>query len=266
MSVDDSREVAIIMFHYSVIIKGIERKLTEMGYRATVIKEDLEQEVSRLAGRVSLMLFYLSPDCVDDVGMLREMRTMSLTLAERQQKMILIGENNFRIELLSEISEFKNYPWIDRPINMEIFEQKVRGEVSKADQQNRPPRILIVDDDPAYAKIVREWIKDKYKVDIVTAGMQAITFLLKLPENDKVDLILLDYEMPVVDGPQVLQMLRQEPATDAIPVIFLTGNGTKEAVTRVMELKPDGYLLKTTQKEDLLKFLKDRFRKKNPFM
>ena len=52
----------------------------------------------------------------------------------------------------------------------------------------------------------------------------------------------------------------------AILVIFLTGNGTKEAVTRVMELKPDGYLLKTTQKDDLLKFLKDRFRKKNPFM
>ena len=95
---------------------------------------------------------------------------------------------------------------------------------------------------------------------IIPAGMQAITFLLKLPESDKVDLILLDYEMPVVDGPQVLQMLRQEPATDSIPVIFLTGNGTKEAVTRVMELKPDGYLLKTTQKEDILKFLAEKLK------
>ncbi len=126
---------------------------------------------------------------------------------------------------------------------------------------SKPGRILIVDDDPAYAKIVREWIRDKYKVDIVTAGMQAISFLLKLPENDQVDLILLDYEMPVVDGPQVLQMLRQEPGTASIPVIFLTGNGTKEAVTRVMGLKPDGYLLKSTQKNDLLKFLKDRLKK-----
>ena len=45
-----------------------------------------------------------------------------------------------------------------------------------------------------------------YKTDIVTTGMQAITFLLKNP----VDMVLLDYEMPVMDGPQVLQVLRQE--------------------------------------------------------
>ena len=74
----------------------------------------------------------------------------------------------------------------------------------------------------------------------------------------KVDLILLDYEMPVVDGPQVLQMLRQEPATEKIPVIFLTGIGTKEAVSRVMALKPDGYILKTTPRGDLLGFLQKK--------
>lgn len=261
MSVVDSREVAIIMFQYSVVVKGIERKLTEMGYNTIVIKENLEQEVTRLAGRVCLMLFYLSPDCIDDLKMLMEMRTMGQTVADKQQKMIVIGESKYRIEVLSEIAQFKAYPWLNRPLNMDEFEKTVLEEVSKAEQESKPARILIVDDDPAYAKIVREWIKDKYKVDIVTAGMQAITFLLKVPENDKVDLILLDYEMPVVDGPQVLQMLRQESATANIPVIFLTGNGTKEAVTRVMELKPDGYLLKTTQKEDLLKFLKEKLKK-----
>lgn len=261
MSENENKEIAIIMFQYSVVIKGMERKLTEMGYRVSVIKEDLEQEVSRLAGRVALMILYLSPDCVDDSKMLMELHTMNLTLLDKQQRTILIGESKFRIELLSEIAEFKSYPWLDRPIDMNVFEKKVLEEVAKGEQINRPGRILIVDDDPAYAKIIREWIRDVYKVDIVTAGMQAITFLLKQPENDKVDLILLDYEMPVVDGPQVLQMLRQESATASIPVIFLTGNGTKEAVTRVMELKPDGYLLKTTEKEDLLKFLKEKLRK-----
>lgn len=261
MSVNDNREIAVIMFQYSVVIKGIEHKLTEMGYRVTVIKDDLEQEVTRLAGRVALMIFYLSPDCIDNQGMLRELRTMSMTAADRQQKVILIGETKYRIELLSEIPGFKEYPWLNRPLDIDELEQRVSEEISKMEQLEKPGRILIIDDDPAYAKIVREWIKDKYRVDIVTAGMQAITFLLKLPENEKVDLILLDYEMPVVDGPQVLQMLRQDPATDAIPVIFLTGNGTREAVTRVMELKPDGYLLKSTQKEDMLKFLRKRLRK-----
>ncbi len=258
---EDNREVAIVMFQYSVVIKGMERKLTEMGFRVTVIKEDLEQEVARLAGRALLMILYLSPDCIDNSKMLMELHTMNRTLIDRRQRTILIGESKYRIELLSEIAEFKSYAWLDRPLNMDEFEKKVDAEVTMAQQLGRPGRVLIVDDDPAYAKIVREWIKDKYKVDIVTAGMQAITFLLKIPENDQVDLILLDYEMPVVDGPQVLQMLRQEPTTASIPVIFLTGNGTKEAVTRVMELKPDGYLLKSTQKEELLKFLKEKLKK-----
>ena len=60
------------------------------------------------------------------------------------------------------------------------------------------------------------------------------------------------------DGPQVLQMLREVPETAAIPVIFLTGVGTKEAVQRVMALKPDGYVLKTTTRDDLLKYLKGK--------
>ena len=117
-------------------------------------------------------------------------------------------------------------------------------------------RILIVDDDPSYAKMVREWIKDDYQTDIVTAGMQAITFLLK----NKADLVLLDYEMPVVDGPGVLQMLRQEPETRDIPVVFLTGVGSKDSVQRVMELKPAGYVLKSTSRENLLEYIKGKIR------
>ena len=50
-------------------------------------------------------------------------------------------------------------------------------------------------------------------------------------------------------------MLKQEPVTENIPVIFLTGVGTKEAVERVMSLKPDGYMLKSTSRENLLKLL-----------
>ena len=111
-----------------------------------------------------------------------------------------------------------------------------------------------MDDDPSYAGMVRTWIKDIYKTTVVTAGMQAITFLLK----NHVDLILLDYEMPVVDGPQVLQMLRSEPATADIPVVFLTGVSTKEEIMRVLALKPDGYILKTTPRDDILVYLQKK--------
>ena len=64
--------------------------------------------------------------------------------------------------------------------------------------------------------------------------------------------------MPLVDGPQVFQMLRQEPVTQHIPVVFLTGVDTREGVERVMALKPDGYILKSTTKEKLLDYLRDK--------
>ena len=113
---------------------------------------------------------------------------------------------------------------------------------------------MIVDDDPSYAKMVKEWLKDTYKVHVVTNGLQVLTFLEKNP----IDLILLDYEMPEINGPQVLQILRQEPTTRLIPVIFLTGVDSKENVMKVMDMKPNGYILKSTTKEQLLDYLKEK--------
>ncbi len=75
-------------------------------------------------------------------------------------------------------------------------------------------------------------------------------------------MILLDYEMPVTSGPQVLEMIRSETKTDTIPVIFLTGKGDRESVMKVVALKPDGYLLKSTDKATLLKSLEEFFEKR----
>lgn len=68
--------------------------------------------------------------------------------------------------------------------------------------------------------------------------------------------------MPVTSGPQVLEMIRSETRTGTIPVIFLTGKGDRESVVKVLALKPDGYLLKSTDKATLLKSLEDFFEKR----
>ncbi|MCR4590743.1 MAG: response regulator [Lachnospiraceae bacterium] len=117
-------------------------------------------------------------------------------------------------------------------------------------------RILLVDDDPSYAKMVREWIRDKYRTDVVTAGTKAIKFLSK----HRVDMILLDYEMPDLDGSKVLEMLRKDPATKDIPVVFLTGMDSREGIVKLLDLKPDGFLLKTAAKDDILNFLNERLK------
>ena len=80
----------------------------------------------------------------------------------------------------------------------EYFSKEEMGEFKKS--------VLIVDDDPQYLTLVREWLKSDYKVSMANSGLQAIKWLGK----NKVDLILLDYEMPVTSGPQVLEMLRSD--------------------------------------------------------
>ena len=252
-----AKRVVILMYQYSVIVKGIENKLKELGYMVDIVSDEFNL-VRNYASNVALFLVYLPSGIVEDERRLNTLAKIADMVKTNEYKMILLGEVSFHSELMHKLPELNAYGWVNKPIDMEKFSNLVDKTINEPVSTSRKKRILIVDDDPSYAKMVREWIKDSYRVDIVTAGMQAITFLLKVPENEKVDLILLDYEMPVVDGPQVLQMLRQEPATEKIPVIFLTGIGTKEAVSRVMALKPDGYILKTTPRGDLLGFLQKK--------
>ena len=86
-------------------------------------------------------------------------------------------------------------------------------------------------------------------------GVQAIGYLAK----NKADLVLLDYEMPIANGPQVLSMLKNDAETGQIPVMFLTGHGDRESVLSVVGLSPVDYLLKTIDKDTLLKKLSDFF-------
>ena len=65
--------------------------------------------------------------------------------------------------------------------------------------------------------------------------------------------------MPVTSGPQVLEMIRSEPETRRIPVIFLTGKDDAESVRRVLELKPNGYILKSIDRDALLERLEEFF-------
>ncbi|MBO7633593.1 MAG: response regulator, partial [Lachnospiraceae bacterium] len=112
-----------------------------------------------------------------------------------------------------------------------------------------------VDDDPQYLSMVREWLKEDYNVTMANSGLQAIRWL----GRNKVDLILLDHEMPVTSGPQVLEILRSEEDTKGIPVMFLTGKGDKESVMAVVALRPEGYFLKNIIKEELLEKLAEFF-------
>ena len=239
-----------MLFQFSVVVKGMERRLSELGYHVDMLTENFDL-VEKLSSSTDLFLIYLPNDIMDDMIKQKTLAGIIRKIKDNGRSIIILGERKYHEELSAALPAIDEYGWLDRPVDSGVLASAVEKAISNGGEAKPKRRILIVDDDPSYAGMVREWIKEYYKADIVTAGMQAIAFLLK----NKVDLVLLDYEMPVANGPQVLQMLRQEPATKDIPVIFLTGVGTKEEVERVMALRPDGYVLKSTTRDNLLVYI-----------
>ena len=108
--------------------------------------------------------------------------------------------------------------------------------------------ILVVDDDVRMLKTIKLFLEDEYKVAVANSGSVALKYLL----NKTCDLILLDYEMPGISGPEVLTELREDPDTAGIPVVFLTGAAEKEKINIALSLHPQGYLLKPVDKSQLV--------------
>lgn len=79
-------------------------------------------------------------------------------------------------------------------------------------------RILVVDDVPANLKFAEQLLGNKYGLTLASSGAQALRFLKK----NSPDLILLDVNMPEMDGCTVLARLKEDPETEKIPVMILT--------------------------------------------
>lgn len=113
----------------------------------------------------------------------------------------------------------------------------------------RRKHILAVDDSAEQLMQIKEHLKEFYEVTLVGNGKNALKFL----EKQKVDLILLDYMMPEMDGPDVYKLIREDEELQDIPVVFLTGVKEKETVVKTLvELKPQGYVVKPAKKSELV--------------
>lgn len=128
----------------------------------------------------------------------------------------------------------------------------------QAEEDASKPKVLVVDDSVTVRESIKSLLGEDYEVASAESGVAAIrTITLNQP-----DLILLDYEMPVCDGRQTLEMLRSEKAFEDIPVIFLTGRRDPESMIKVMPLKPAGYLLKNSKPADIKKEIDAFFEKR----
>jgi len=235
------------------LVKGIESKLNENSLRNQYVDLTIKNiaEVEEYADLFILNLSDMDEEEHEPVVYLKDIAD------EKDKKIIIIGEPQdveWGLKMIPADSIVKSF---ERPFDIEDLVKEVSRFMDSVAEGKRKKRILIVDDDITYMRTVYGWLKEYYQVGMASSGVQAISYLTK----NKVDLILLDYQMPVVNGPQIMEMLKSKTTIDDIPVMFLTGKDDRESVMSVMDLKPVDYLLKTIDKAHLHEKIDDFFLK-----
>ena len=117
-------------------------------------------------------------------------------------------------------------------------------------------RILVVDDSPLIQSMLRILIARRlpeYQATIVTNGQEA---LQHINSRGAPDLILLDVNMPVMDGLTFMEHLRAAGLVEKVPVIIVSTEGKEEDVLRGLEAGAKGYLRKPFRAEDLYAIVK----------
>lgn len=179
--------------------------------------------------------------------------------------------------LFHEKIRLNNEVVLERPLNMDVFLSTLREltdrsiahdeEIQRREEEKKVVKqedvaaaapaevpvhqrksILVVDDDVRMLNVIKLYLQDLYDVTVVPNGKLALKFL----EKKHADMVLLDYLMPEMSGPQVLEQIRTGLRNPDVPVLFLTGVSDKDMVIQSLRFSPSGYLLKPVTRETLL--------------
>lgn len=109
-------------------------------------------------------------------------------------------------------------------------------------------RILAIDDSVIALKQLQNILDKEFEFVGVTSGLAG----LKRLDNEVFDLVLLDIEMPVMDGFATLTSIRQRENLRDLPIIILTGTRHKEKVVKGITSGVAGYIVKPADSEQLV--------------
>ena len=143
------------------------------------------------------------------------------------------------------------------PIQADNALEEIADYLARRERDAGRPKVLVVDDSSTVRVAMRSLLEKDYEVSVAESGVAAIRAI----SLDRPELVLLDYEMPVCDGRQTLEMLRSEKAFADIPVIFLTGRSDPDVVRALLALKPAGYLLKYLKPADIKQKIDELYQK-----
>lgn len=234
-------KILIIAENNSFLVRNIAKQLEELRYEVAITEMNI-QAISEYKDNVEAMFLYTESDTEVHT---KEMIFIRDKAVEENIPIFYLGEDAENLQKI--IPEYVLKSIFKRPIDVKVTAKIVDKYIKEYGKQVKK-KVLVVDDSGAMLRSVKSWLGDKYNVILANSGTMAIKYLA----TDRPDLVLLDYEMPVIDGRQVLEMIRTETEFRDVPVIFLTSKNDRESIMKVMELKPEGYLLKTMEPEKIV--------------
>lgn len=246
-----TKKVLFIIGEHNFATTAIKKNLEEARFEVVEVEATVE-DVEAKKNEADIFLYYLSSYLK---SMLRVLELVASICKEGHKTLFLVGEP-MGLEAAKENTENGIIDLTySRPLDIRVLVSDMKRYADAHHDLQAQKIILLVDDDPDFLKLAQGWFKDFAKVDVASSGTQAIDYL-----NDyKPDLILLDYNMPGMSGSETMDEIRQKPQTSQIPIIFLTGRNDRESVMKVLDKKPDGYILKSMARDDILKMLEDFF-------
>ena len=122
-------------------------------------------------------------------------------------------------------------------------------------------RFLVVEDSPTMRQLISFSLK-RFKGCRIIEAVDGVDALKKL-QTEKVDMVLTDINMPVMDGLKLVSLIRQNPGTKELPVIIITTEGAQEDRERGLALGANAYISKPIQSSNLMKVIKDLLESEN---
>jgi CheY-like chemotaxis protein len=114
----------------------------------------------------------------------------------------------------------------------------------------KPVEVLLVEDDPGDELMTREAFEDNKignRLHVARDGEEALDFLYRRGKHagaPRVDLVLLDLNLPKYDGRQVLEKIRSDPELTHLPVVILTTSSSEEDILRSYKLHANAFVTK----------------------
>ena len=246
------KEVTIVTANSSsFMVNSLKTSFESKNYKVTFLPVP-EMEIHSLKTDRSIVFIFAEEYNELNLYLLSNIKTF---INENNHKMIILGQP-LEVDYVKRVlPASKILGEFNRPFDVKKLLEKTEEFIKIIQYEQIRKNILVVDDSGVMLRTINGWLSENYNVALANSATAADAALLK----QKPDLILLDYEMPEVSGIDYLKSLRERWEYAAIPVIFLTSKGEGDIVKSVLELKPQGYILKTMSKDQIVQKIDNFF-------